>query len=110
MLKNLSLTAKLSLLNVLGLFILAIVLTLASSQVLSDRSAASAREQRERSMALAHMLLKQNGADYSLRDGALYVGSVRIDGDTRMVDQIRELTGGAATVFDNAIFDVLSGD
>ncbi|MGY0792455.1 methyl-accepting chemotaxis protein [Azospirillum argentinense] len=99
MLKNLSLTAKLSLLNVLGLFILAIVLTLASSHVLSDRSAASAQEQRERSMALAHMLLKQNGADYSLRDGALYVGSVRIDGDTRMVDQIRELTGGAATVF-----------
>ncbi|AIB13343.1 hypothetical protein ABAZ39_15420 (plasmid) [Azospirillum argentinense] len=99
MLKNLSLTAKLSLLNVLGLFILAIVLTLASSHVLSDRSAASAQEQRERSMALAHMLLKQNGADYSLRDGALYVGSVRVDGDTRMVDQIRELTGGAATVF-----------
>ncbi|PWC58068.1 cache domain-containing protein, partial [Azospirillum sp. TSH58] len=99
MLKNLSLTAKLSLLNVLGLFILAGVLTLASSQVLSDRSAASAQEQRERSMALAHMLLKQNGADYSLRDGALYVGSTRVDGDTRMVDQIHELTGGSATVF-----------
>ena len=98
-LKNLSLTAKLSLLNVVGLFILAIVLTLASSRVLSERSAAAAQEQRERSMALAHMLLQQNGSGYSLRDGALYVGEVRIDGDTRTVDRIRDLTGGVATVF-----------
>ncbi|MDQ2105014.1 methyl-accepting chemotaxis protein [Azospirillum isscasi] len=99
MLKNLSLTAKLSLLNVVGLFILAIVLTLASSRVLSERSAAAAQEQRERSMALAHLLLQQNGAGYSLRDGALYAGSVQLDGDTRTVDRIRDLTGGTATVF-----------
>ncbi|WP_286192344.1 methyl-accepting chemotaxis protein [Roseomonas genomospecies 6] len=99
MLRNLSLTAKLSLLNVVGLFILAIVLTLASSRVLSERSAAAAQEQRERGMALAHMLVQQNGDGYSLRDGALYAGSVRLDGDTRTVDRIHDLTGGSATLF-----------
>ncbi len=99
MFKHLSLTAKLCALNIAGLVFLAVVLMASAGYVLEDRSAQGAQEQRERSIALAHMLLKQRGDTYSLRDGALYVGDTRIDGDTTVVDTVRDLTGGMATVF-----------
>ena len=99
MFKNLTLTAKLSLLNVLGLVILAAILTLSSSYILSERSAEAALQQRERSIGLARMLLEQKGQGYSVRDGALHVGDFRVDGDTTVVDRVRDLTGGVATVF-----------
>ncbi|MCW2248654.1 methyl-accepting chemotaxis protein [Azospirillum fermentarium] len=99
MLKKLSLTAKLCALNIAGLVFLAMVLMLSASYVLEERSAQGAQDQRERSIALAHMLLKQKGNTYSIRDGALYVGDTRLDGDTTVVDTVRGLTGGMATVF-----------
>nr|WP_246499872.1 methyl-accepting chemotaxis protein [Azospirillum soli] len=79
--------------------ILATILTVSSSYILSERSAEAALQQRERSIGLARMLLEQKGQGYSVRDGALYVADFRVDGDTSVVDRIRDLTGGVATVF-----------
>jgi methyl-accepting chemotaxis protein len=96
---SLSLTAKLSALNIAGLMVLAVVLTFSSTWVLTARSSAQAQQQRERAIDLARLLVEQRGQGYAVRDGALFVGDYRLDGDTELVDHIRRLNGGVATVF-----------
>jgi len=99
MLKNLSLTAKLSFMVIFGLVVLALALTASSTYILTARSAADAESQRERGILTARMMLESKGKGFTVHDGALHIGDYKIDGDTALVDRVREMTGGVATVF-----------
>ncbi|MGE5706811.1 MAG: methyl-accepting chemotaxis protein [Bacteroidota bacterium] len=49
-------------------------------------------------MNMAWEMLHQEGA-ISLRDGNLYAGNTRLDGNEQLVDRIQKVSGGTATIF-----------
>jgi methyl-accepting chemotaxis protein len=53
----------------------------------------------EKSMNVFRVLLEEKGAGFRVEDGRLLVGEHALNGDDDVVDRVKRLTGGAATVF-----------
>ena len=53
----------------------------------------------EISMNVFRVLLAEKGAEFQLKDGKLLIGEQALNGDNEIVDKVKRLTGGAATVF-----------
>jgi methyl-accepting chemotaxis protein len=53
----------------------------------------------EKSMNVFRVLLAEKGAGFRVEDGKLLVGEHVLNGDDDVVDRVKRLTGGAATVF-----------
>ncbi len=99
MLRRLSLAAKLTILSIAGLMILALALTVTTVTTLRSEIGAEAATRLEQAMTSAHVILEQKGSQFSIRDGALYLDNVRLNDANALVDMVRSLNGGVATIF-----------
>jgi len=98
-LNRLSLAAKLTILCTFGLLVLAGALTGATVSIIRDRIGAEALERREQAISTAHMLVQQKGDEFRLENGSLFAGTYRLNDANDIVDAVRSLNGGVATIF-----------
>ena len=101
LLKNLSLNAKITLITTLLMLVLAAVVTTVTITVIEREMHDQAQARQESNMRIAWQVLKTKGAEFRIQDGALFAGSYKVSGDYEVVDRIKELVGGTATVFMN---------
>ena len=100
-LRNLSLNAKITLVTTLLMLTLTAVVTTVTITVVEREMHDQAQARQESNMRVAWQVLKTKGAEFQIRDGALFAGSYKVNGDNEVVDRIKELVGGTATVFMN---------
>ena len=98
-LRTLSLATKLTILCTLGLIILSGALTYATVMKVTSSISKDAGERREQAITNFRMLLDQKGSEYRLKDGALYIDDFKLDNANDVVDAVRSVTGGVATIF-----------
>ncbi|WP_395337270.1 methyl-accepting chemotaxis protein [Novosphingobium sp. BL-8H] len=93
------LSTKVTLMAVTALVLLAAILFVGTRIMLVDSARKQGSEQLDSNMRVAWNVLESQGKGYSLRDGALYAGDTRLDGNDAAVDRIKALVGGTATIF-----------
>jgi methyl-accepting chemotaxis protein len=100
-LRSLSLSAKTALMMVVSLGVLTLTLMAVAALLLTRDAERRAAERQETNMRVAWDVLADYGADFSARDGKLYVGTTPMNDFVEPVDRIKTLVGGTATVFLN---------
>ncbi|PKU24174.1 methyl-accepting chemotaxis protein [Telmatospirillum siberiense] len=98
-LSRLSLTAKLALLSIGALLLLAVALTSLMANDLRTAMERQAIERQNVNMNVARDVLRNQGSEFSARDGQLFAGQTRLNDNNNIVDHIQELVGGTATIF-----------
>lgn len=93
------LSAKLILLNIISSLLLAVILVGLTTLTLSQEMKRQAQSSQEKSMKVAWQVLYQKGNDFKIVDGKLVNGSYVISNNFELVDTIKSLVGGKATVF-----------
>ena len=94
-----TLSAKVTLMTIGALALLAAILFIGTRVMLMNSARQQGSEQLNSNMRVAWNVLEGEGKGYSLRGGALYAGEVRLDGNDAAVDKIKALVGGTATIF-----------
>jgi len=97
--RKLSLATKLTVLCALGLIVLSCALTYATVLIVQTRVGEEASERREQAITSFHMLLDQKGSEFRIHDGALYIDDYKLDGANDLVDAMRTVNGGVASIF-----------
>ncbi|MDQ2102300.1 methyl-accepting chemotaxis protein [Azospirillum isscasi] len=98
-LRTLSLASKLTILCTLGLVVLSGALTYATVAKVTSSISKEAAERREQAITNFRMLLDQKGSEFRIKDGALYIDDFKLDNANDIVDSVRSVTGGVATIF-----------
>jgi methyl-accepting chemotaxis protein len=100
MAKRFSISYKIAGLNFAVFLVLCGAILFIGSQALnSEEMRQQATERQELNIRIAWELLKAYGEDFYIRDGNLYAGSHRLNGDYQIVDRVKQLVGGTATIF-----------
>jgi methyl-accepting chemotaxis protein len=103
MFSALSLSAKVTLLTVVGLILLGLSLTLTASHLMTREAEARALERQETNMRVAWEVLNGYGQTFAIRGDRIYVGDTALNDNFAPVDRIKTLVGGTATVFQNDV-------
>ncbi|WP_043744732.1 methyl-accepting chemotaxis protein [Paramagnetospirillum magneticum] len=90
---------KIMALAVSGVLLLGLSVTLLSRSLLHASAADAARERVETNMKVAWDVLKSKGTAFSVADGKILAGDHVLNGNFDVVDKIKALVGGSATVF-----------
>ncbi|MGE5547109.1 MAG: methyl-accepting chemotaxis protein [Solirubrobacterales bacterium] len=98
-LARLPLAAKIAFSVYLALALLAIILTSIAVVELRADAEERALSRQASNMAVAWQVLRERGTDFTVVDGTLRAGGHVVDGDYELVDTIKRLVGGTATVF-----------
>ncbi len=94
------LTVGLILLGLISLVMASVTTTVAVTKVLRRTNEARGRDRLESNMNVAWHLIRESGTEASIAaDGSLWMGGTRLDGNLALVDELRSLVGGVATVF-----------
>ncbi len=91
--------ARISLTTFAALLSLLLALLAVVGQMSLDAAQRNAAARLETSITVAWDALKSRGSVFSTRDGKMFAGDALIDGDLEMVDRVKRLVGGVATVF-----------
>jgi methyl-accepting chemotaxis protein len=94
-----SLAQKLSAANLLGLALLATALLFLYQKTLSDYADGQAQQRLDTNDRVAWDIVKRNGDQFRFVDGKLFAGQTELNGRYELVDQIKDLVGGVATIF-----------
>ena len=94
-----SLSARVVALTMAIIVLVSTVDVLGTIYAMRSDAGRQAASQEEVNMRVAWHLLRSSGADIREADGKLYAGEQPIDGNAGLVDGIKSLVGGAATVF-----------
>jgi len=78
----------------------AITVCLSEFKTVLGRQAVDSQETRIKTF---HRLLASHGTEFSIRDGKLLVGEHVLNDDYSIPDELKELTGGTATIFMNDV-------
>ncbi|MFN3536689.1 MAG: methyl-accepting chemotaxis protein [Brevundimonas sp.] len=100
---TLSLSAKVTLLTVVGLIVLGLSLTLTASHLMTREAEARALERQETNMRVAWEVLSGYGDTFAIRGETMYAGDAALNDNFEPVDRIKTLVGGTATVFQNDV-------
>ncbi|ACI98593.1 methyl-accepting chemotaxis protein, putative [Rhodospirillum centenum SW] len=92
-------TGRIVLLVVTSMTLLAIVLTVTALNVMTENQRQRAVRDQEMKLRVAWETLRDAGDAFSVHDGALYAGGVRLNGNHDVVDEVQSLVGGVATIF-----------
>ncbi|MFN4296622.1 MAG: methyl-accepting chemotaxis protein [Brevundimonas sp.] len=103
MFSALSLSAKVTLISIVGLIVLGLSLTLTASQLMTREAEARALERQETNMRVAWEVLNGYGDAFTIRGEAMYAGDTALNDNFEPVDRIKALVGGTATVFQNDV-------
>ena len=99
MLGKMSIDTKMTALNAAVIVLSSIFIMLAGSAMLDKEMRRQAIERQESNIRVAWEILKLSGDDFSIRDNELYAGATSLMGAYEIVDKIRALVGGTATIF-----------
>lgn len=84
-------------------YVVIVVLTAAMLSItvfnLRDQMSNLAQDTQERDMKVAWEILHRRGSSFRVGDGKLMAGDVVLNGNNEIVDRIRDLVGGTATIF-----------
>jgi methyl-accepting chemotaxis protein len=96
---RLLLLPRIMVLTLSGIALLAVAVAAVSYVILRDDATSAARERVDSNMKVAWDVLHQKGDNFRQVDGRLLAGDHVLNGDLQVVDKIKELVGGTATVF-----------
>jgi len=97
--RRLGLVPRIIGLAVFGVLILGVGIMSVSTILLRGSAEDAARERVDTNMKVAWQVLKTKGSEFRIEDGKLYAGSHAVNGNFEVVDKVKELVGGSATVF-----------
>jgi len=97
--RNRSLSFKMVSLNVVSIMLLAGLISLVVFFSLYRQMASYAIANQELNMRVAWSVIKQKGTDFRLAGGKLFVGDHAVNDNFDIVDTIKNLVGGTATIF-----------
>ncbi|MFM2041953.1 MAG: hypothetical protein RLY86_529 [Pseudomonadota bacterium] len=95
----LRITARVVLLVALSMMVVAGAVTIVTEMILRTELERQAMAEEEMKLRVAWEILRDRGADLSVRDGSLYAGEVRLNDEFTVVDEITDVIGGVATIF-----------
>jgi methyl-accepting chemotaxis protein len=98
-LANLSITKRLVLVNITSLIVLGAALFGIAYSLVAAEMERQGVERQETSMRVAWEVLSKVGQPYSVKDGKMYAGDVLLNENFAIVDRVKEIVGGTATVF-----------
>ncbi|TAN60557.1 MAG: HAMP domain-containing protein, partial [Magnetospirillum sp.] len=96
---RLGMVPKIMALAVFGVLLLGLCVTLLTRTLLYAGAADAARERVDTNMKVAWDALKAKGTTFSIADGKLLAGDHVLNGNFDVVDKVKVLVGGTATVF-----------
>jgi methyl-accepting chemotaxis protein len=99
LIKNRSLVFKMVSLNISGLMLLAAAVSLAIFWLLSQQMTQYAVASLETNMRVLWAAVNQRGTDFHVADERLYVGDYPVNDQFEIVDTVKQLAGGTATIF-----------
>jgi len=86
-------------LAVFGVLLLGLCISLLTRTLLYDGAAEAARERVDANIKVAWEVLNSKGTAFSIVDGKLTAGDHVLNGNFEVVDRIKALVGGTATIF-----------
>ena len=98
-LANLSITKRLVLVNITSLIVLGAALFGIAYSLVAAEMERQGVERQETSMRVAWEVLSKVGQPYSVKDGKMYAGDVLLNENFAIVDRVKEIVGGTATIF-----------
>ena len=96
---RLGMVPKIMGLAVFGVLLLGVSVTLLTRVLLNASAVEAARERVDTNIKVAWDALKAKGTDFRLVDGKLLAGEHALNGNFEVVDKVKTLVGGTATVF-----------
>lgn len=93
------LSIKLILMNIVASIVLAAILVGITTMILSNEMERQAQNSQEKSMKVAWQILRSHDNDFKVVDGLLVNGDYVISNNFELVDTIKGLVGGTATIF-----------
>lgn len=96
---QLGLIPRIMMLTVTGVIFLGIFVTALNAYLLFDNAAEAARERVDANMKVAWEVLRNAGAEFRVLDGRLMAGDQVLNDDYTIVDRVKTLVGGTATIF-----------
>ncbi|MGE5517675.1 MAG: methyl-accepting chemotaxis protein [Bacteroidota bacterium] len=93
------LVPRIILLAVTGVLVLGVSMSVLSTYLLRDAAEAAARERVDTNMKVAWQVLRGKGGTFRIEDGKLLAGDHALNGNFEVVDRVKALVGGTATVF-----------
>ncbi len=99
MLQRISIAGRVTITIAAFLILLSAGLIVSAYLLVSDKMAEQATVAQQTSMRVAWDVLQQNGTSFSIKDGKLYAGETLLNDNNQIVDKIKELVGGTATIF-----------
>lgn len=99
LIKNRSLVFKMVSLNISGLLLLAAAITFAVFWLLSQQMTQYAVASLETNMRVLWAEVNHRGTDLRVADERLYIGDYAVNDQFEMVDTVKQLAGGTATIF-----------
>jgi len=99
MLRRLSIATRMTAANVLGLAILTLILIAVVYSLVAAEMERQTIDKQETSMKVAWQVLETAGTDYRVDGDKLYAGSTVLNGNDALVDKVKAIVGGVATVF-----------
>jgi len=99
LINNRSLVFKMVSLNISGLLLLAAAISLAIFWLLSQQMTQYAVASLETNMRVLWAAVNQRGTDFHVTEERLYVGDHAVNDQFEIVDTVKQLAGGTATIF-----------
>ena len=99
LLRRASLAQKISAANLIGLALLAAALLFLYQTAMSDYADGQAQRRLDSAERVAWDILKRGGDQFRVADGKLLVGQTVLNDRNEIVDRVKDLVGGVATVF-----------
>ncbi|WP_374655915.1 methyl-accepting chemotaxis protein [Dongia sp.] len=99
MLSKISIAGRMTVTIAAFLVLLSAGLIVSAYLLVSDKMEEQATAAQKTSMRVAWDVLKQSGTSFSVKDGKLYAGDVLLNDNFALVDRVKELVGGTATIF-----------
>ncbi|HTH16628.1 MAG TPA: cache domain-containing protein [Magnetospirillum sp.] len=93
------LVARIIVLAVTGVLALGIAVSAVSAYLLRNAAETAARERVDTNMKVAWDVLRAKGTAFRLDDGKLLAGDTVLNGNNELVDKVKTLVGGSATIF-----------
>ena len=98
-LRRIGMVPRIMALAVFGVLVLGLCVTLLTRSLLHAGAADTAMERVNTNMKVAWDALKARGAQFSIQDGKILAGDHVVNGNYEVVDKVKALVGGTATVF-----------
>ncbi|TDQ86352.1 methyl-accepting chemotaxis sensory transducer [Dongia mobilis] len=99
MFNRISIAGRVTLATTAFLILLAGVLIFTAYQLVAQEMENQAVKAQETSMRVAWNVLHQAGTTFTIRDGKMYADDVLLNENYAIVDKVKELVGGTATIF-----------